>query len=104
MMLARPLLATVVFVVAALTLHAQQPAKESSALPKDVSYYKDVRPIFAQHCQGCHQPARPQGGYVMTSQADLLKPGEKGKPGLVPGKPEASAIVDEIIPHGDKKP
>ena len=34
--------------------------------PPAVSYYKDVRPIFQQHCQGCHQPAKPQGGYVMT--------------------------------------
>ena len=25
-----------------------------------VSYYKDVRPIFAQNCNGCHQPAKPQ--------------------------------------------
>ncbi|HTU89144.1 MAG TPA: cytochrome c, partial [Gemmataceae bacterium] len=33
---------------------------------KEVSYYKDVRRIFQQHCQGCHQPAKPQGGYVMT--------------------------------------
>jgi WD40 repeat protein/mono/diheme cytochrome c family protein len=81
-----------------------QEKKEPKELPAQVSYYKDVRPIFAQHCQGCHQPARPQGGYVMTSQADLLKPGEKGKPGLVPGKPGESAIVDEIIAHGDKKP
>jgi len=28
-----------------------------------VSYYKQVRPLFALHCQGCHQPAKPLGGY-----------------------------------------
>src|SRR4051812_2944393 len=60
------------------------------AAPAKVSYYKDVRPIFAQHCNGCHQPAKPQGGYVMTAHADLLKPGEREKPGVVPGKPAAS--------------
>ena len=28
-----------------------------------VSYFKDVRPLFVQHCQGCHQPAKAKGGY-----------------------------------------
>ena len=50
-----------------------------------ISYFKDVRPIFQQHCQGCHQPAKPGGSYVMTEFAGLLKPGESGNPGVVPG-------------------
>jgi WD40 repeat protein len=61
-----------------------------------VSFYKDVRPIFQQHCQGCHQPAKAQGAYVMTSYADLLKTGDSGKPGVSPGKPDASYLLDEI--------
>ena len=55
--------------------------------PARVSYYKDVRPVFQQNCNGCHQPAKPLGGFVMTAHAELLKPGERGKPGVVPGKP-----------------
>ena len=54
------------------------PAAEPSDKPKEsaeVSYYRDVRRIFQQHCQGCHQPAKPQGGYVMTDHADLFKKG-----------------------------
>src|SRR5262245_11607742 len=46
------------------------------AEPTEVSYYKQIRPILQQHCQGCHQPAKPQGGFVMTGHADLFKPGE----------------------------
>lgn len=61
-----------------------------------VSYYKDIRPLFQQNCQGCHQPAKAQGGYVMTEVADLLKPADSGKPGVVPGKPEKSYLLDEI--------
>src|SRR5262245_46641412 len=68
--------------------HAQQPAA------KKVSYFKDVRPIFQQHCQGCHQPAKPQGGYIMTSHADLLKAGDSEKAGIVPGKPRDSLLVE----------
>ncbi len=69
-------------------LRAQEPAA--------VSYYKDVRPIFQQHCNGCHQPAKPMGGFVMTDHPDLLKAGERGKPGVVAGKPQASYLVEQI--------
>jgi mono/diheme cytochrome c family protein/DNA-binding beta-propeller fold protein YncE len=61
--------------------------------PKKVSYFKDIRPIFQQHCQGCHQPAKPQGGYIMTSHPDLLKAGDSEKPGVVAGKPGDSLLV-----------
>src|SRR5262245_12974773 len=75
----------------ALVLLAARPAAPAAADdPPAVSYYKDVRPILQQHCNGCHQPAKPQGGYVTTGHADLLKSGERGKPGVVVGKPAAS--------------
>src|SRR5262245_32495166 len=85
------------------TLAAAEPVKGSaSPTPTKVSYFKDVRPIFQQHCQGCHQPARPQGGYVMTSHADLLKAGDRGQPGVVPGKPDVSVLVEQIVPKNGK--
>src|SRR5262245_39017050 len=61
-----------------------------------VSYYKDVRPLFVQHCQGCHQPAKAGGGYVMTSAADLLKAGDTGEAGVLPGQPQKSLLVAQI--------
>ncbi|HWG46110.1 MAG TPA: c-type cytochrome domain-containing protein [Gemmataceae bacterium] len=80
---------------------AEPPDKKE---PSEVSYYKDVRRIFQQHCQGCHQPAKPQGGYVMTSFADLLKKGDHEQAGVVPGHPEQSMIVEQILPQAGKKP
>ena len=67
-----------------------------------ISYYKQVRPIFQQHCQGCHQPAKAGGGFNMTVYADLLKNGDREKPGVVPGKPDASFLVKLIRPEGGK--
>jgi WD40 repeat protein len=61
-----------------------------------VSYTKDVRPIFVQQCFGCHQPARPNGGYVMTDAASLRKPGESGDPVITPGKPDGSTLVTQV--------
>ena len=81
---------------------AAEPAEKKE--PSEISYYKDVRRIFQQHCQGCHQPAKPQGGYVMTGYADLLKKGEHEQLGVVPGHPEKSMVVDQILPKDGKKP
>jgi WD40 repeat protein len=87
-----------------LALFASRPqAAEPKAASGDISYYKDVRRIFQQHCQGCHQPAKPQGGYVMTSFADLLKKGDHDRPGIVPGHPEQSMLVEQIVAAKGKK-
>jgi WD40 repeat protein/mono/diheme cytochrome c family protein len=87
------ILSALVFVAIPPALMAQQKEKDRPAPGGKVSYYKDVRPIFQQQCQGCHQPARPQGGFVMTSYPDLLKAGDSELPGVVPGKPQDSLLV-----------
>jgi mono/diheme cytochrome c family protein len=80
---------------------AAEPAAKAPAGP--VSYYRDVRRLFQQHCQGCHQPAKPMGGYVMTSRADLLKPSDRGAAGVVPGQPAKSLLVEQIVPKPTKE-
>lgn len=77
-------------------------AAEPSSTNAPVSYFKDVRPIFQQNCQGCHQPAKAQGGYVMIGYADLLKAGDSGKPGVLPGKPDDSYLLEEIRVKNNK--
>ena len=63
------------------------------------SYYQDIRPIFQANCQGCHQPAKARGDYVMTSFSAMLKGGESGDAAIVPGKPETSYLIKEITPE-----
>src|ERR1700738_745006 len=82
-------------------ISAQTPAKKET---DKVSYYKDVRPIFQQHCQGCHQPAKAQGGFVMTGFAELFQKTEHDNPGIVPGKPALSAVYKQITPQEGKPP
>ncbi len=72
--------------------------------PDQVSYYKDVRPIFQLHCQGCHQPAKAQGGFVMTGFAELFKKGDHEVAGIVPGQIAKSMIVRQITPQQGKAP
>lgn len=80
----------------------QDEPKKTKELPAQVSYFKDVRPLFAVNCQGCHQPARPQGGYVMTSHAALFKAGDKEKPGIVAGKPAESELLAQVATKDGK--
>lgn len=79
------------------------PVAASAEDPAKVSYYKDVRPVLQQHCNGCHQPAKPLGGYVTTDHASLVKPGERGKVGVVAGKPAESYLVEQIKVHDNGK-
>lgn len=68
------------------------------------SYSRDVLPLFQQHCIGCHQPAKNKGSYLMTSRAELLKAGEGMKPGVVPGKPLESYLINKITSQEGKPP
>jgi WD40 repeat protein len=77
-------------------------AEDAAAAPTPVSFYKDIRPIFQAHCQGCHQPARANGAYVMTSHEQLLKTGESGEPSIVAGEPAKSYLLALITPTDGK--
>ena len=63
-----------------------------------VSYYEHIRPIFQAHCQGCHQPAKADGDYVMTSFEQLLAGGESEEVAVVAGEPSSSNLIAQILP------
>ena len=67
----------------------------SALQAEPVSYYKQIRPIFQANCQGCHQPAKAKGGYVMTTFEQLLAGGDEGD-AIISGKPDESYLVEEI--------
>ena len=79
---------------------AIKPVDPAAALK--VSYYRDVRPLLANHCIECHGADEPKGDYRMTSVAELLKSGKKQGPGIIPGKPDESPVVRYI--RGELKP
>src|SRR5438876_9537718 len=80
---------------------AEKPAPDSKSTAK-VSYYREIRPILQANCQGCHQPAKNKGGYVMTEFKRLLAGGDNEGAAIVPGTPEKSAILKMItLQDGD---
>jgi len=81
------------------------PAKEPEKSSDDkVSFHRDVRPIFQAACIGCHQAAKLQGGYLMTTRAGLLGKGDSGVVSVVPGKPEVSHLMVQITSQMGKPP
>jgi WD40 repeat protein len=100
----RPLLCTLVIVPLAFSLLRGDDTKKDDKEPDKISYYKDIRPIFVLHCQGCHQPAKAEGGYVMTNHKSLLERTDSEEPGVVPGEPDKSVVLTMITPQGGKPP
>jgi WD40 repeat protein/mono/diheme cytochrome c family protein len=71
---------------------------DAAAAAAPVSFSKQIAPILQARCQGCHQPAKPGGGYVTTEFARLLAAGESETPAVVAGEPEESNLLTLIRP------
>jgi len=68
-----------------------------------VSYFKEIRPLIQQNCQGCHQPAKKLGGYLMIDYPSLFLKGDRDKVQITKGEPEKSQLYDVLISHGSEK-
>src|SRR6266550_227617 len=55
-------------------------------------FKKDVAPIFAKYCSGCHNDTDLEGELSLVSFAKLQKGGEKGAV-VVPNRADASLMI-----------
>lgn len=62
----------------------------------EVSYVRDVKPLFDANCVECHGETAPRGGLSLISVETMMRSGNKGGPGLIPGQPDRSVIVRYI--------
>lgn len=76
----------------------EKAAEDAKAGP--VSFYRDVRPILQNRCQGCHQPAKAGAELIVTGYAELIAGGDSQEdvPIVAPGKPDESLLIEEITP------
>ncbi len=81
---------------------------DASKLPpasdkKDVTFEKDIKPIFEKSCFKCHGPdsPKPKGKLKLDTVASIIKGGENA-PDVVPGKSEKSPLVAAISHVGDE--
>lgn len=56
-------------------------------------FERDIRPLLARKCFGCHGPALQKSHLRLDRRADALRGGESGIPALEPGKSAASLLI-----------
>jgi WD40 repeat protein len=71
----------------------------ATASGEDVSFQRDIWPVFKRHCVGCHNEKKSKGDLRMDDVAALLKGGKTG-PLFEKGKPDDSLLITQV--SGDK--
>ena len=71
----------------------------ATACGAEVSFQRDVWPVFKRHCAGCHGGQKNKGRLRLDDVASLLKGGKTGLL-FVAGKPDDSLLITQV--SGDK--
>jgi len=84
----------------------KNPKVDVSKLPppstaKDLTYAKDIKPIFDKSCIKCHGSEKQKGKLRLDSLPDALKGGEDGKV-ILPGDSAGSILVHNVAHVGDE--
>jgi len=74
---------------------------EAKEKDKDLTYGKDVKPIVADKCLGCHKGDKPKGGLSMESLENINKGSKKTKKVVVSGKPDESKFYTVLTEEGE---
>ncbi len=69
----------------------------------NVSYQREVWPIFKRHCLGCHTEGKAKGGLRMEDVAAFRKGGKHGAL-FVAGKPEKSLLLQQVTGNPPEMP
>jgi mono/diheme cytochrome c family protein len=64
-----------------------------------VDYLRDVKPLLAKHCVGCHGAEKPRSGLRLDTASGALAGGETG-PAVVPGQPDESELLLAVMGEG----
>jgi hypothetical protein len=70
--------------------------EDSNPRAKELEFFeKNVRPVLAENCFGCHGPAKRKAGLRVDSLVAILKGGDSG-PAVKPGNPEESLLIRAV--------
>ncbi|HWA98600.1 MAG TPA: DUF1553 domain-containing protein, partial [Pirellulales bacterium] len=71
-------------------------SQATSTAQGGVDFYRDVAPVLDAHCLSCHQGSGAQSGLRLDSREGALRGGDSEAPAVIPGRPEASALLERI--------
>ncbi|MFM2297147.1 MAG: hypothetical protein RL117_854 [Verrucomicrobiota bacterium] len=63
----------------------------------EVSFNRDIRPIFTKHCTSCHGGVKEAGNISLIYRERALGEGKSGERAIVPGKPDESELMRRIV-------
>jgi hypothetical protein len=66
--------------------------------PDQIEFFEQkIRPVLVEHCYECHseEKGKSKGELVLDSRDGIRAGGERG-PGIVPGKPDDSTVINAI--------
>jgi hypothetical protein len=75
---------------------ARVQAQSAAAQKGTVDYAKHVRPILEAKCYDCHTGGKAKGGLRLDESASAFQGGKGDGPAVVPGKPDASALLARV--------
>jgi len=71
-------------------------AFSESLFADDIDFEKDILPIFKESCIDCHGPDEQESSFRVDSRVGLLKGGDWGEPGIVPGDLTKGLLISAI--------
>ena len=61
-----------------------------------IDFESEILPLFEDYCYDCHGPDKEKSGFRTDRRVHLLKGGDSGLAGVIPGKPDASYLIEVI--------
>src|SRR5262245_24214990 len=71
----------------------------STAVAADVDFGREVRPLLAESCFGCHGPDEKarKGGLRLDRKEGMFSARPEGEPAVVPGREEVSPLYQRLV-------
>ncbi|HMJ88701.1 MAG TPA: PSD1 and planctomycete cytochrome C domain-containing protein [Candidatus Acidoferrum sp.] len=66
-----------------------------------IDFKKQVQPILEQRCIECHGEKKQKSGIRFDRKSSVFKPGDSGKPAVIPGKSSDSLLLQRVITSND---
>lgn len=80
-----------------IAVRLKQVADEYAPVQKGgVDFHREIKPILEASCYSCHQGSKVKGGLRLDQREAVFKGGEGDGPAIVPGKPDASSLLQRI--------
>lgn len=73
----------------------------SNSQAAEIEFKRDIEPLLTERCDRCHGREKQKGGLRLDVKASVLRGGDSGEPGIVPGHADQSRLFQLISSSDD---